>query len=118
MADEVERIETMEMFRDGGQGYAANNLSLYIDNESVLYPKRMAVVAGLKKKWKAGKYDHKRALDAWKFLVDDAAKRYAKEFAFAKDWLTLFPAVVRHAVVQEKADRWQANAKAGRLNEG
>jgi hypothetical protein len=96
---------------------AAVELALYLDNEEPIYRQKLEIAKNLERKLKKGTYDHKRAPDLWIYAVERAAKSYAKEFADPKEWFKLFPPDVRRVVAQELADRWYANAKAGRPDE-
>jgi hypothetical protein len=55
-------------------------LRLYIDNDYELYRKRQAIEKNLSSKMDKNKYDASLAPAAWMYLVDDGAKKYAKEF--------------------------------------
>jgi len=102
---------------DGMDEQAATELLIYLDNESVHYKKKKVIAANLHKMVKNRTYVHGAAPQAWSYVVDDAAKGYAKEFADAKDWAKIFTVSTRRLVAQDLADRWYANAKAGRPEE-
>lgn len=97
----------------------AAELSIYLDNEEPLYRKKKAIAANLSKMIKRGTYDHKKAPQAWSYVVEDAAKSYSKEFGTGgpREWANIFPPKIRKMVAEELADRWYANAKAGRPDE-
>jgi len=103
--------------KDGMDEQAADELLLYLDTTVDYYPKKKVIAANLLKMIKRGTYEHKLAPQAWSYVVDDAAKGYAKEWADVKDWATIFPASTRRITAQDLADRWYANAKAGRPEE-
>ena len=73
----------------------AEELVLYADNTSELYGRKKAIMANLRKKHDAGKYDKTRAVDLWMYFAEDAAKRYAREFDSASQWSKLFPPKAR-----------------------
>ena len=78
-------------------------LKLYIDNDADLYRQRLVpIVKNIQRKMKSGKYDHKKAPKLWKYLVDDGAKKYAKEFPGVK-----FNRKVKDHVAQEFADEYR-----------
>jgi hypothetical protein len=78
-------------------------LKLFIDNDAQLYKQRLIpIVKNIQKKMKSGKYDHKKAPKLWKYLVDDGAKKYAKEFPGVK-----FNKQEKEAVAQEFADEYK-----------
>ena len=91
----------------------ARELKLYIDNDGDLYKQRLIpIVKNIQRKMKSGKYDHKKAPKLWKYLVDDGAKKYAKEFPGVK-----FSKVVKDAVAEEYADEYyeELNAQDGEM---
>src|SRR5271156_2257374 len=109
--------ETMATNRSNrsGSGWSdeAEELLLYLDNESDLYAQKKLGAANLLKKMKRGTYEHGLAPQAWSYVVDSAAKKYAKEFNEARSWHALFDAEARRQVSKELADRWHANAERG-----
>jgi hypothetical protein len=83
-------------------------LKLFIDNDAQLYKQRLIpIVKNIQKKMKSGKYDHKKAPKLWKYLVDDGAKKYAKEFPGVK-----FNKQEKEAVAQEFADEYKDEIEA------
>jgi hypothetical protein len=83
-------------------------LKLYIDNDADLYRQRLVpIVKNIQKKMKSGKYDHKKAPKLWKYLVDDGAKKYQKEFPGVK-----FSRQEKDAVAQEFADEYKDEIEA------
>ena len=83
-------------------------LKMYIDNDADLYRQRLIpIVKNIQKKMKSGKYDHKKAPKLWKYLVDDGAKKYQKEFPGVK-----FSKIVKDAVAQEYADEYKDEIEA------
>ena len=86
----------------------ARELKLYIDNDGQLYKQRLIpIVKNIQRKMKAGKYDHKKAPKLLKYLVDDGAKKYAKEFPGVK-----FNRKVKDHVAQEFADEYRVEIAA------
>lgn len=81
--------------------HAVTELRLYAENESAIYPQHQAIIASIKRKMRAGKYDPHKAPKAWLYWVDAAAKRYVREFG--GDLKITFPKVVRMAVADEVA---------------
>jgi|TARA_B110001454_G_scaffold94533_1_gene89868 hypothetical protein len=81
----------------------AVELKMFIDNDPDLYRQRLIpIVKNIQKKMKSGKYDHSKAPKLWKYLVDDGAKKYAKEFPGVK-----FDKKVKDYVAQEFADEYK-----------
>ena len=86
----------------------ATELKLFIDNDANLYRQRLVpIVKNIQKKMKSGKYDHNKAPKLWKYLVDDGAKKYAKEFPGVK-----FDRKVKDHVAQEFADEYRVEIEA------
>ena len=86
----------------------ARELKLYIDNDGDLYKQRLIpIVKNIQRKMKSGKYDHKKAPKLWKYLVDDGAKKYSKEFPGVK-----FSKQERLAVAQQFADEYKDEIEA------
>ena len=86
----------------------ARELKLYIDNDGDLYKQRLIpIVKNIQRKMKSGKYDHNKAPKLWKYLVDDGAKKYAKEFPGVK-----FDRKVKDHVAQEFADEYRVEIEA------
>lgn len=78
-------------------------LILYADNESELYPQKKSIIANLKKKIEAGKYDKALAPKLWLYWLDKAATKYCKEFKC--EVIRTFPMQVRKAAAEEVAKR-------------
>ena len=85
--------------------HAADELGLYLENESALYPEKQAIIANLQKKKKKGKYDAKKAPKLWLYLVNDAAKKYEKEFG--SGGANVFNKPTRESVAEELATRYE-----------
>ena len=83
-------------------------LKLYIENDGDLYKQKIIpIVKNIQRKMKSGKYDHKKAPKLWKYLVDDGAKKYQKEFPGVK-----FSRQEKDAVAQEFADEYKDEIEA------
>ena len=83
-------------------------LKLYIENDGDLYRQRLIpIVKNIQNKMKSGKYEHNKAPKLWRYLVDDGAKKYQKEFPGVK-----FDKKVRDAVAEEFADEYKDEIEA------
>lgn len=91
----------------------ARELQLYIDNDYRLYQMRQAIYDNLTKKQNKGTYDHRKAPQAFSYLVEAGARAYAKEFATAPEWNKIFSVAVRKELAQEYADDFQADGLRG-----
>ena len=88
--------------------YKSTIFKMFIDNDSMLYKQRLIpIVKNIQKKMKSGKYDHKKAPKLWMNLVNDGAKKYAKEFPSVK-----FNKQEKEAVAQEFADEYKDEIEA------
>ena len=77
---------------------AAHELYLYTVNDGDLYRgPTAAIVKMLAKHARAGKYDRARAVKAWGYLAEIAAKKYAREHAGGSDWSRIFSPATRRA---------------------
>lgn len=104
--------------REEADEVAARELLLYLDNERDIYDQKKLIAANLLRKIKKKVYSHTRAVDAWAYIVERAAKKYAKEFSSSeRDWSMIFVPATRDLVTRELADRWYENARAGRPEE-
>lgn len=83
---------------------AIRELDLYADNTAVLQPQKEAIIKNLLKKMKAGKYQHSFAPDLWLYWYNNAAKKYAQEFATPSEWSKLFPIKERVEAAHHRAD--------------
>lgn len=89
-------------------------LKLFIDSDGDLYRQTKGPIEkNLTKKFVKGTYNHKLAVKLWKYLADNGAKKYAKDFSLASDWNRMFSVADRTAVAQALADDWLAEMKAG-----
>jgi hypothetical protein len=59
---------------------AAHELMLYANNTGELYPQKVAILKNLAKKMQKGQYIPEKAIKLWGYWVDEAARRYNKEF--------------------------------------
>ena len=86
-------------------------LVLYADNESALYPQKKRIIANMKERIEKGTYDPELAVVGWQHWVDEAAKRYVKEFKV--DMVKTFPIQCRRAAAKEIAEREAEAIKSG-----
>ena len=101
-------MKNFKTFIEAVDGNMVIELKLYIDNDADLYRQRLVpIVKNIQKKMKSGKYDHKKAPKLWKYLVDDGAKKYQKEFPGVK-----FSRQEKDAVAQEFADEYKDEIEA------
>jgi hypothetical protein len=81
---------------EGVESEEAKELILYIESDNQLYTSRvLPIYKNLSKKKLKGVYDPKLAVKLFMYLVDEGAKKYAKEHATPAQWNTIFPRMVR-----------------------
>ncbi len=98
--------------------HAARELELYMENDEPIYRQRiMPIEENLKKKIKRGNYSLGLSVKLWMYAVDDAAKKYTKEFGSeGLPWNKQFPKPVRlyvatRAAIQFALDNGQEVSK-------
>lgn len=92
----------------------AEELHLFLENESSLYPKKKAIAKNMARKLMADAYSTPLAVKGWLYLVEDAAKQYAKDFsASPRDWSKIFSVADRKQVAVELEKEWFASAQEG-----
>lgn len=80
---------------------AARELELYAENTSVIYHRRtMPTVENLRRKASKGQYNREKAVKAWEYVAEAAAKMYAQEFGSSSDWFRMFNKSTRHATAE------------------
>jgi len=91
--------------------HAATELVLFAENDGDLYRQmKRPIELNLIKKLKNGTYKHALAVKAWTNFADTAAKKYAKEFASAREWNLIFTPATRRLAGQEMADTFAREA--------
>jgi hypothetical protein len=89
----------------------ARELELYIDNDEPLYRKWQAIVKNLWRHRAKGRYQRERAVDGFMYLVDDGAKKYAKEFASPGEWNKIFDSATRRYLAGQYATSFENNER-------
>ncbi len=94
---------------------AVNELDSFVMNDEELYRRRfMPIISNIKRKLKKNVYDHEKAQKLWMYLIDDAARKYVKEFGSAgQDVADMFPKETREQVAKIISDRELENIKQG-----
>lgn len=88
--------------------YDADELQLYADNTAHIYfGPRASVDRNLRRKRERGTYDHSRAVKAWIYVANEAARAYREEL----DPSARFPRVERRKAAQAMADEWLAEVE-------
>tara|TARA_B100000524_G_scaffold324565_1_gene207040 strand:+ start:108 stop:464 length:357 start_codon:yes stop_codon:yes gene_type:complete len=94
---------------------AVNELDTFIMNDEDLYRRRfMPIISNIKRKLAKNVYDHEKAQKLWMYLIDDAAKKYVKEYGSTDtDVKDMFPKDLRQQVARIISDRELENIKQG-----
>lgn len=78
-------------------------IQLYAENDGDLYrSKFLPIIKNMKTKINSGKYDHSLAPKLWGYYVEDALKKYAKDFG--TDWKSLLSPKDRKVLAMKLAD--------------
>ena len=78
-------------------------LRLFIENDPALARRFAAIAKNLNLKIKRGNYDADKASRLWLYLVDEGAKKYAREFASPAEWSNIFNAATRRELASQMA---------------
>ncbi len=77
-------------------------LKIFIDNDGTLYrSKTVPIMKNLERKLEKGIYDKTKAEKLWMYLVEDGAKKYAKDAGGSATWHKMFSMADRKAVARE-----------------
>jgi len=112
------RRQRANAHREDADEHAATELLLYLDNDARFSPdspsgQGRAIRDNLLRKWRKGTYDHAQAPQGWSYVVESAAKQYAKDFDSAGNWHRIFSPATRAVVALALADQFLAAAQSG-----
>lgn len=94
--------------------YDADELELYIENTSEIYFGARAGVDRVLRRWrKRGRYDHKKAVQAWLNVAHDGATMYTQEI----DPEARFPLDEKRKCARNLADAWLAEVEIEERND-
>tara|TARA_Y100000817_G_scaffold294842_1_gene269071 strand:- start:202 stop:558 length:357 start_codon:yes stop_codon:yes gene_type:complete len=108
-------MRASQFIKEAMDSDAVNELDSFIQNDEDLYRRRfMPIISNIKRKMKRNVYDHEKVIKLWMYLVDDAAKKYVKEFGSVdQDVADMFRKETRLQVAQIIADREKENIEQG-----
>jgi hypothetical protein len=108
-------VRAVQFINEAVDSDAMNELKLFINNDEDLYRRQfMPIIANIKRKIKRGVYDHEKAPKLWSYLVDNAARKYVKEFGSPdQDVIDMFPKDLRDAIAIDLANEEFEKIKAG-----
>jgi hypothetical protein len=85
--------------------HEADELKLYIDNDSGLYHSQtQSIIKNLKKRLANGTYNRELAEKLWGYLTEAGAKKYAREFGSESPWNKMFSVADRKAAAKAMND--------------
>ena len=107
-------VRAVQFIKEAVDSDAMNELKLFINNDEDLYRKKfMPIIANIKRKIKRGVYNHEMAPKLWMYLVDEAARKYVKEFGSPdQDVADMFPKELRQQIAKDMADEEQEKIEA------
>ena len=83
----------------------ALELLLFLDNDEPLYRRKREFLKNVYTKMKRGTYNPTLAIKLWMYYVEEAAKKYEKEYLSRGEWSKVFPPPVRREVAKELEER-------------
>lgn len=94
----------------------STELTLYAVNTAELYHRdALPIIDNLARKKARGTYDEAKAIDAFYYMAQDAAKMYAKEFAHVEDATKIFDVTARYTtaagILEHYADMIEERAE-------
>ena len=88
----------------------SRELLLYTENTSKIYFNHIIpVIHNLQKHYKRGNFDREKAIDAFYYVSDAAAKMYCKEFGEYKDFPRVFDVTARFTCAACLLDNYMEN---------
>lgn len=90
---------------------AVRELELYIDNDFRIYTRKLEFEKSAARKICSGKYDKAKAPKLFRYLADEAAKAYSREFG---DGGTIFSTADRDAVARQLATDFDSRVSGWR----
>lgn len=97
---------------------AADELVLFIENDGQLYRQQhQPIQKNLITKMARGQYDSRKAVKLFGYLVDNGAKKYAKEIGDGRPWNRMFDKPTRVRAAEMLRDSFEAEAKTGAFSD-
>lgn len=90
-------------------------LQLFTENDADIYRQTTTpIIKNLRTKQAQGKYSHERAVDAFMYLAEAGARKYARVHGGGEsDWHNIFPIDVRRAAAANWRDEFEEESKLG-----
>ena len=99
--------------REEDMSSEATELLLYLDNDEPLYRRKKEFLKNVYTKMKRGTYSPALARKLWMYYVEEAAKKYEKEYLNPGEWHKVFPPAVRREVAKELEERERRMIESG-----
>lgn len=91
-----------------------SELKIFIDNDGQLYRQQTtSILKNLVTKMAKGVYDRAKAEKLWMYLVENGAKKYARESGGEGNWHTMFPIEDRREVARQLNKEFITEAEIG-----
>ena len=92
----------------------ARELQIFIENDYDLYrSQHEPIIRNLMRKRAAGKFDMRKSIKLWGYLVESGAKKYAKQSGNERDWSRMFNPRERQLVATRLARDFKDEADLG-----
>lgn len=103
----------------GNDASVVRELQMFIDNDADLYRQQYTpILKNLMTKHGQGRYNRQLAVKLFMYLVDNGAKKYAKEHGgLGAKWSDMFPKALRAKVAEALRDDFEAEAKLGNYDD-
>lgn len=94
---------------------STSELKLYTENDVDIYRRTTTpIVRNLRTKQAQGKYDHEMAVQAFMYLAESGARKYAREYGGGEhEWHLIFPIDVRRQAAAEWRDEFETESSLG-----
>ncbi len=87
--------------------HEVEDLHLFINNDGRLHESQtLSIIKNLQNKLKKGTFDKAKSVQAWMYLVESGAKKYAKDFNMSQPWHKVFSMADRRAVAKALAEEF------------
>ncbi len=87
--------------------HEVEDLHLFINNDGRLHESQtLSIIKNLQNKLKKGTFDKAKSVQAWMYLVESGAKKYAKDFNMSQPWHKVFSMADRKAVARALAEEF------------
>ena len=90
-------------------------LKMFTENDGDIYRSQTtSILKNLATKKAQGKYDHDKAVQAFMYLAEAGARKYAQEFdPHGTSWHQMFPMTVRRAAAEHWRDEFEEEFRLG-----